>query len=85
MHKWIGPALIIATLLIGGFARYTAMRNEISAVEARLTAALRDVRSDLKADIARVDGRVDKVSSDLNQFYRLYGELDGRVKAVEQH
>jgi hypothetical protein len=43
-----------------------------------------EMKQDLRAEISRIDARLNGIQSDLNQFYVAMGRLEGRIEAVEK-
>jgi hypothetical protein len=41
-------------------------------------------KQDLRAEISRIDARLNGIQSDLNQFFVTMGRLEGRIEAVEK-
>lgn len=73
-------AAMLVTLLTGLFFNYrqaTELKNDLGSM-----------RLELKADIARLDAkldaRTDAIQSDLRQFYHMTGKIEGRLEAVER-
>lgn len=43
-----------------------------------------EMRGDFRAEISRIDARLNGIQSDLNQFYAGSGRLEGRIEAIEK-
>lgn len=43
-----------------------------------------EMKGDLRAEISRIDARLNGIQSDLNQFYAGSGRLEGRIEAIEK-
>ena len=43
-----------------------------------------EMKGDLRAEISRIDARLNGIQSDLNQFYASSGRLEGRIEAIEK-
>jgi capsule polysaccharide export protein KpsE/RkpR len=43
-----------------------------------------EMKGDLRAEISRIDARLNGIQSDLNQFYGSIGRLEGRIEALEK-
>ena len=45
---------------------------------------LSDLKGDFRAEISRIDARLNGIQSDLKQFYATMGRLEGRIEALEK-
>jgi hypothetical protein len=79
------PFVLIFLTILAGILLNNKGLSDLKAEMRADSAALRaEMKGDLRAEISRIDARLNGIQSDLNQFYAGSGRLEGRIEAIEK-